>query len=212
MRVPCRLASHSSVSPSKDPLRRPQCIVIAGPNGAGKSTYSRDSFKSGFLVLDPDRFGISASSQAPVLGGRSVINRVRKALHAREEFVIETTLSGRFPMKTLLAAGVAGYEITLIYIGVEDPDECVRRVAKRVEGGGHDVPEADIRRRYVRSLRALPAAVAYADRVMILSNPSDSPYEVVAIGEFPGRPAISSAIPRWATAAVSAVMRRAEAG
>jgi len=110
MKAPRQLANLYSVSPSGVPRCRPQCIVVAGPNGAGKSTYSRDSFKSGFLLLDPDRFGATASSQPPVAVSRSVINRGRRALESREEFVLETTLSGHFPIKTLLAARGAGYE------------------------------------------------------------------------------------------------------
>jgi len=154
---------------------------------------------------------MTASLQEPVAGGRAVIARVRRALDLREEFVLETTLSGRFPIKTLRAARAAGYEIMLVYIGIDDPNECVRRVARRVREGGHHVPEADIRWRYVRSINALPAAVIYADRLMILSNATDAPYrQVVVVGEFPGHVSISPSVPRWAASAALAALRKAK--
>ena len=47
----------------------------------------------------------------------------------------------------------AGYRVTLHFIEVPSADFSVRRVAQRVAAGGHDIPEADIRRRYKRGLR-----------------------------------------------------------
>jgi predicted ABC-type ATPase len=47
---------------------------------------------------------------------------------------------------------VAGYHIALHFIELPSEDFAVRRVAMRVAAGGHDVPEADVRRRYHRGL------------------------------------------------------------
>ena len=41
------------------------------------------------------------------------------------------------------------------YLSVTSPSVCVERVAQRVREGGHDVPVADIRRRFYRSLQNL---------------------------------------------------------
>lgn len=139
-----------------------QLIVVAGPNGAGKSTYSRTSFVSGFLLLDPDRYGIQPNHHDPTTAGRLVVQRVRSALTNGEDFVLETTLSGRFPLKIIGDAARVGYRINLIYIGLDDPEECIRRVRTRVSRGGHDVPDADVRRRFHRSIEALPRAIALA--------------------------------------------------
>jgi predicted ABC-type ATPase len=40
----------------------------------------------------------------------------------------------------------------LVYLWLPDPDLAVERVANRVKLGGHEVPEADVRRRFYRSL------------------------------------------------------------
>ncbi len=43
--------------------------------------------------------------------------------------------------------------VKLLYFFVSTPEECLRRVARRVAEGGHDVPEIDLRRRFDRSLK-----------------------------------------------------------
>jgi predicted ABC-type ATPase len=68
-----------------------------------------------------------------------------------ESFVVETTLSGRTMRRLLSRARNAGFEITIVFIYLDSPDTCVARVRERVRGGGHNVPENDIRRRFYRS-------------------------------------------------------------
>lgn len=46
-----------------------------------------------------------------------------------------------------------GYRVEIIFLRLPDADMAVRRVASRVLQGGHDVPEATIRRRFARDLR-----------------------------------------------------------
>ncbi len=65
---------------------------------------------------------------------------------------MESTLSGRSFRNRIHAACDNGYEITIVFVFVDSVDVCIARVAERVRKGGHDVPEADIRRRYVRSM------------------------------------------------------------
>lgn len=48
-----------------------------------------------------------------------------------------------------------GYEVDLIYLWLENVDIAIQRVASQVRLGGHNVPEAVVRRRYVQSLENL---------------------------------------------------------
>jgi predicted ABC-type ATPase len=182
----------------------PRLIVVAGPNGAGKSTYSRGAFGNGFLLLDPDRYGLRPGVRDPVAAGRLVVRRAYDALANGESFVLETTLSGRFPLSIVRTARERGFEITLLYVGVDDPEECIRRVRRRVALGGHDVPEADVRRRFVRSIAALPKALSHADRVALHDNGNAAPYRLVARRDDDGL-TVSSDIPRWALEGVTAL-------
>jgi predicted ABC-type ATPase len=135
---------------------RKELIVVAGPNGAGKSTFiasllderSRpylcaDLIATEFQHLDP------LSRQ--VAAGREFLLRAEEQLAKDEDFVVETTMSGRTLKNYLVKARIMGYSITIVFIYLNAPDECVARVQERVRRGGHNVPEEDIRRRFTRS-------------------------------------------------------------
>jgi predicted ABC-type ATPase len=48
-----------------------------------------------------------------------------------------------------------GYTINLIYFWLQSPELAVYRVRRRVETGGHNIPEDVIRRRYERGRKNL---------------------------------------------------------
>lgn len=74
-----------------------------------------------------------------------------------------------------------GFEVVLIYIGTESAEINLGRIARRVLAGGHNVPELDVRRRYLRSLENLPSAAAIADRVLLFDNSDDLGYQPVGL-------------------------------
>jgi predicted ABC-type ATPase len=45
---------------------------------------------------------------------------------------------------------VNGYTINLIYFWLQTPELAIKRVQRRVESGGHNIPIEVIRRRYER--------------------------------------------------------------
>lgn len=51
----------------------------------------------------------------------------------------------------------------------------------RVAQGGHDIPDADIRRRYARSLLHAPEAMRLADEALVLDNSGRRPECVVML-------------------------------
>lgn len=56
-----------------------------------------------------------------------------------------------FVNSDLIADGLApfaGYRVKLIFLQLGSVDEAIARVAQRVRQGGHDIPEATIRRRF----------------------------------------------------------------
>jgi predicted ABC-type ATPase len=98
-------------------------------------------------------------------------------------FPLETTLSGNNYLKMMnYARGLEnGFDVFLIYIGTESVEINLTRIAKRVQVGGHDVPEADVRRRYVRSFRNLPMAFRIADSTLLFDNSEDVGFRPVGI-------------------------------
>ena len=135
----------------------PRCLIIAGPNGAGKTTFARtflprqdvrrfinaDLLAAGLSPLDP--------AAAQLAAGRLFLSELDRLAAARENFALESTLSGLSYLTRLRRWKRAGYRIEIIYLKLSDVRLAVERVAARVRSGGHDVPEIDVRRRFVRS-------------------------------------------------------------
>ena len=112
-------------------------------------------------LLDPDAIGetpqAALAGTAPIAAARQVLRAARGHIRDCESFAVETTLAGQGYMQMMLDARARGFEIVLIYIGTERVEINLARIRDRVLGGGHDVPEEDVRRRYERSFENLPA-------------------------------------------------------
>jgi predicted ABC-type ATPase len=166
-------------------VSHPTLTVIAGANGAGKSTLtagSPDTFAA-IPLLDPDAFANTLRSSgtgiSPIAAGKEVLRLAKEHIKQTESFAVETTLSGKNYLQMMQhARGIDhGFEVVLIYIGTENVGINLARIAKRVLAGGHNVPEMDVRRRYLRSLQNLPTAAAFADRVLLFDNSDDLGYQ-----------------------------------
>lgn len=156
----------------------PTLTVIAGPNGSGKSTITRAAnFEGRDRLLDPDAIARDLNplnpSAAAVDAGRAVLQRTADYLSQGVSFAIETTLSGRGRLELFREAKTRGYQIHLLFVAVESPERCITRVRNRVARGGHFVPEADVRRRYGRSMANLPEALRLSDSVKVFDNSED---------------------------------------
>lgn len=131
-------------------------VIVAGPNGAGKTTFARDYLREHpYPFLSADDLARRLSPKRPdlarITAGREFSIQLDDTLQSGRSLVIESTLSGRSIRKVFHQARSAGYIITVVFIFLESPRACIHRVRERVRKGGHDVPEADIRRRFFRS-------------------------------------------------------------
>jgi len=140
----------------------PSLYVIAGPNGAGKTTFVRDFLRYDFAVLDflnADEIARGLSPLAPeraqLEAGRIMLERVRRFISAGRDFGMETTLSGRTYRDIFRDARERGYSIHLDFLILPEVGDSIKRVADRVEAGGHNVPEPDLRRRFRLGLQNL---------------------------------------------------------
>jgi predicted ABC-type ATPase len=137
--------------------KKPRCIVIAGPNGAGKTTFAReflprDSGVIHFVNADLIAGGLSPlrPELAAFAGGRVFMAELERLARARVDFAFETTLSGLVHLRRLKHWQAAGYHIEITYLRLHSPQLALRRVAARVRQGGHNVPRADVLRRFSR--------------------------------------------------------------
>jgi len=102
--------------------------------------------------------------------GRRAIRVFHAALAEGRSISLETTLTGRTVLARLRTARAAGYDVTLIYIALENAELNVQRVAQRVSRGGHDIEPSLVRRRVGESQANLPQALALAQRAVVLDN------------------------------------------
>jgi predicted ABC-type ATPase len=140
----------------------PSLYIIAGPNGAGKTTFikrfaPRELALLDFINADEIARGLSpfAPERALLEAGRLVLTRFRQFVADGRDFVLETTLSGKTYRNLFADARSVGYSIQLDFLMLPTVEHSQRRVARRVLSGGHNVPDADLRRRFAVSLRNL---------------------------------------------------------
>jgi predicted ABC-type ATPase len=136
----------------------PRCLIIAGPNGAGKTTFARDFLPRDsllhFINTDLIAAGISPldPTRAQITAGRIFIAELDRLSATGQDFAFESTLSGLTYLPRLRRWKDAGYTLEIIYLKLDDVRISIERIAARVRTGGHNVPEADARRRFARSL------------------------------------------------------------
>ncbi|WP_223258680.1 zeta toxin family protein [Trinickia symbiotica] len=143
---------------------------MAGPNGAGKSTLTGRYLSGRLSVVNPDDIAREGIGVSPIEAGKEAIRRQRRYLAARVSFGWETTFSGNRELAFMREADQAGYKVNLAFVGIRNARGAGLRVSERVAAGGHDVPPVDIARRYHRSLRNLPEALAIAHRSFVFDN------------------------------------------
>ena len=146
----------------------PILTVIAGPNGGGKSTFAR------ILKLpsiDPDRiaasYGQGFTDSANVRVAREALQLTADRLKRQQSLIIETTLAGRQPLRLMTQARDAGYLVLLAFIVPNVQVDTRFRIDNRVLEGGHNIPDADLKRREPRILDNLPDAITLADLTAI---------------------------------------------
>jgi predicted ABC-type ATPase len=149
--------------------RTPLAVALAGPNGAGKSTcvpylLKRALAVHDFVNADTIAEGLSAyrPETAAITAGRVMLERLRTLAGLHRDFGFETTLSGRAHARSLREHQAAGYRTHLIFLSLPSADLAVARVADRVRRGGHHVPDAVVRRRFVAGLRNLFSVYMHA--------------------------------------------------
>lgn len=146
--------------------------IIGGVNGAGKSSLSgvlsAENSDLG-IIIDTDKLNASFGGDR-IKGGKAAVALIDDCLRKRINFTQETTLSGVRTVKTIQKARDLGYFIRLYYVGVGSAEESIKRIRNRVEKGGHDIPSADVERRYLKRFDDLTKVLPYCNEVRFFDN------------------------------------------
>lgn len=134
-------------------------IIIAGPNGAGKTTFARSFLPEeaqcpNFINADLIAAGLSpfAPETAALKAGRLMLEEIDALAQSGESFAFETTLSGRGYLRHIMQWRKLSYHVSLYFLALPNVETAIRRVAERVQQGGHNIPEPVIRRRFASGL------------------------------------------------------------
>jgi len=134
-------------------------IIIAGPNGAGKTTFAveflpkeancpifvnADLIAAGLAPFDPERAAFKA--------GRLMLEEIYEHSRRGESFAFETTLSGRGYARLIPVWRADGFLVKLFFLRLASDALAIARVRQRVREGGHNVPEATVRRRFAAGM------------------------------------------------------------
>lgn len=128
----------------------PRLFIIAGPNGSGKSLFSKALTGLKLNVFDGDKHMSSLIKQFPETGSESLWSYIDgnifmaeklNAIRNGSDYAFETNFSSSDPMSSARQFREAGYEVHLIFMGLDSIEESIQRVEQRVQLGGHKVAE-----------------------------------------------------------------------
>jgi len=208
--------------------KRGRIYVLAGTNGAGKSSIAGATFRaSGAEYFNPDEAAAAIRATSPGMTQAEANSQawfegkrlLEKAIAERLDFAFETTLGGNTITNLLEHALEAGIEVRVWYAGLSSPELHIARVRARVAKGGHDIPEADIRRRYDRGLLNLIRLLPRLTELRVYDNSDEAdpnsgvaPTPKLVLHLDAGRimnPGDLASTPDWAKPIVAAAMKLA---
>lgn len=152
--------------------------IISGCNGAGKTTASftilpeildckefvnADEIAKGLSPFQPEKVAFEA--------GRIMLSRIDELFRSNENFAFETTLATKSYKQKVLKAKKKGYNTTLLFFWLKNPELAKERVKTRVKEGGHNIPMDIIERRYYNGITNLfNIYLPILDQVLIFDN------------------------------------------
>ena len=156
--------------------------IIAGVNGAGKSSLTgvlRTEITNLGKIIDVDKIIVKCGNNV-IEGGKKSIELIEECLEKEICFTQETTLSGHRILNTVKRAIEKGYYIRLYYVGLNTVEESLVRIENRVKKGGHNIPDADVKRRFNKRFEDLTTILQYCDEATFYDDENG----FVAVAEY----------------------------
>jgi predicted ABC-type ATPase len=188
-------------------MNKPVFYLLAGPNGAGKSTLYKTLVQGGQIAKDAEFVNADLYEAAHLshitdpesrskMASKWAESRRSALISQGQSFVSETVFSHESKLDLITQAKQAGFLVLLFVVALDQPQELINRVHKRVSEGGHSVPEARILSRYPRTLANLKRAVRIADAAILYD--SSNIHQAVAQCKGDQTFIVRQPLPQWA--------------
>jgi predicted ABC-type ATPase len=158
-------------------------LVLAGVNGAGKSSIGGNVMlrRAGLSWFNPDTYArLLIDSGLPLAPGEANarawqhgVDLLDRAVAAGHSYAFETTLGGT-TMTQKIAAAARTHDVLAWFCGLASAEQHLARVAARVAAGGHDIPEAKIRERWVQAPLNLISLMPHLSALKLYDNSVDA--------------------------------------
>ncbi|OYU94732.1 MAG: hypothetical protein CFE21_13655 [Bacteroidetes bacterium B1(2017)] len=187
-------------------MTKPILLVIAGCNGSGKSTFSKDIGAGNFEPFDYDfHFLRNYSSLLDIdikdkmahnITWQQLENQVEDAIKSKSNFCYETNFNSS-PLYWPQIFKDNGYEIRMAFLCLNSIEEAMKRVAIRVQNGGHFVPDTEIEKRYYEGFANLNSCYPFFDSIDLFDTSSygEEPKFILSIEK--DKPPFISSIPSY---------------
>ena len=157
----------------------PTLTIFAGINGAGKSTLynfikSSKHYDLGKRIC-PDEIlqdfnGDWTDQTHQIKSGLLALRQIRHCLKHNKSFNWETTVLGPTALKIIKQAKQQGYKVNLNFIGVQNVEQSLERIQKRVDEGGHGINDNVVKKRYNRQFDNIKEVCQQIDNTIFYDN------------------------------------------
>ena len=113
-----------------------------------------------------------------------MLSQISHLVKARENFVVETTLSGKGYARHISNWRASGYHVSLIFLSLKSANIALKRVRNIVKQGGHNITDDVIKRRFIAGLENFNTIYKdLVDEWQVLDNTNTVPIPVDWKGE-----------------------------
>jgi predicted ABC-type ATPase len=186
--ITARPDENSVAAPDFQSNEKAVLVVLAGAPGAGKTTFYEDRLKSVFpLVLK--------ASSSPL--EQAETEHERRRIQKEEHSFVYQDLT--VDPKLIDGARKAGYEVSIIYLGTEDPSLNIGRILVRVAQGGPFAALGRIAEDFTRGTKQLPDLKGLANELMLFDNTTNGRgARLIAHFHEGDLVKLARSVPRWA--------------
>lgn len=156
----------------------PLAVFLVGSEGSGRSTLRNYLNLSEIQTnIDPDLLNRIFKAKYPknyqIEAAKQALQMHDFALKNNLNICIKSSLSGRGTIQRINDAKKLGYYVIAYFVGLNNVELNLARVAKRAANGGHNIPENIVRRRYTESINNLLLIIKQFNQVFVLDNSSE---------------------------------------